>query len=155
MSRFCFLKKGQKGDRNPKQVFIDKNFRKNLVKENGLDADVINNINRMKLAEQFMDERIGRYTFADFKHWYWGKRDYERYEIENDIAQFIDLKIPKNYYICLKESLCEEYIKGEYKGIDIMDGIRFVYQENYELEELTLERTRIIININKNKSYKK
>ncbi|EOR24462.1 Putative type I restriction enzyme, HsdR subunit [Clostridium sartagoforme AAU1] len=127
----------------------------NIVKENGLEINFINNIDRMKLAEQFMNERIGRHTFTDFKRWYWGNRDYERYEIENDIAQFIDLKIPKNYYACLKESLGEEYIKGEYKGIDTVDGISFSYEENYKLEEMTLERIQINMNINKTKKYKK
>ena len=39
----------------------------------------------MKLAEKFMDERIGKQTFTDFKFWYFGKRDYERYEIASDI----------------------------------------------------------------------
>lgn len=126
-----------------------------IVEENGLEIDFINNIDRMKLSEQFMNERIGRHTFTDFKRWYWGKRDYERYEIENDIAQFIDLKIPKNYYVWLKQSRGEEYIKGEYKGIDTVDGVRFFYEENYELEELTLERTRININFNKSKKHKK
>ncbi|MBS5886205.1 hypothetical protein [Clostridium sp.] len=146
--------RGRKGIKVSIGQWLGLEFSK-IIKEQGLTVDVINSIDRIKLAEKFMNRTIGRHTFTDFKRWYWGKRDYERYEIENDIAQFIDLKIPKNYYVCLRESLGEECVKGEYKGIDTVDGIRFIYEENYELEELTLERTKISININKTKRYKK
>lgn len=127
--------------------WLGREFRK-IIKEQGLEVEIVNNIDRMKLAEKFVDSTIGKHTFIDFKRWYWGKRDYERYEIENDIAKFIDLKIPKNYYVCLKESIGEEYIKGEYKGIDTVDGIRFIYEENYELEKLVLKATEGLTNTN-------
>ncbi|MDU7215209.1 MAG: hypothetical protein ACLR3R_00525 [Clostridium paraputrificum] len=134
--------------------WLGREFRK-LVKEKGLNIEVVNNLDRMKLAEKYLNDKMGRYTFDVFKQWYKGNREYYMYEVENDIAQFIDLKIPKNYYVCLIESLGKEYTNGEYKGIDILDGVRFIYEENYELEKLTLEGTQISININKIKRYKK
>lgn len=155
MELFNYLnERGKKGIKVSIGQWLGLEFR-NIIKEQGLTIEVVNNIDRMKLAEKFINKAIGKHTFTDFKRWYWGKRDYERYEIENDIAQFIDLKIPKNYYACLKESLGQEYIKGEYKGIDTVDGISFSYEENYKLEEITLERIQISMNINKTKKYKK
>ncbi len=134
--------------------WLGREFKK-IVKEKGLSTEVVNNLDRMRLAEQYLKNKMGKYTFDTFKQWFKGNRDYDMYEVENDIAQFIDLKIPKNYYVCLRECVGEEYIKGEYKGIDTVDGIRFIYEENYELEEITLERTKISMNINKTKKYKK
>lgn len=118
-----------------------------IISAYGLTSDVINNIDRMKLAEKYLADKIGKHTFNDFKGWFKGKRDYDRYELENDIAQFIDLKIPLNYYLCLMELRGERdrtYIKGGYEGIDTLDGVVFVYEENYELENIILEVTKNI-----------
>ncbi|MDU1280020.1 MAG: hypothetical protein E6342_15375 [Clostridium sp.] len=133
--------------------WLGREFKK-LVKEKGLNIEVVNDLDRMKLAEKCLNDKMGRYTFDAFKQWYRGNREYYMHEVENNIAQFIDLKIPKNYYVCLIESLGKEYINGQYKGIDTLDGIRFIYEENYELEELTSEGTQINISINKLKDIK-
>ena len=136
MELFDYLNEsGKKGIKVSIGQWLGLEFR-NIIKEQGLTIEVVNNIDRMKLAEKFINMAIGKHTFTDFKRWYWGKRDYERYEIENDIAQLIDLKIPKNYYVCLKEYNNEEYYKNEYDGIELM------YSENYELEENWLKLTR-------------
>lgn len=133
--------RGKKGIKISIGQWLGLEFRK-IIKEQGLTIEVVNDIDRMKLSEKFINMVIGKHTFTDFKRWYWGKRDYEMYEIENDIAQFIDLKIPKNYYVCLKEDTNEEYYKNEYDGIDSLGGIKFMYSENYELEENLLKLTR-------------
>lgn len=113
-------------------------------KDKGRLPQYFNEIDRMKFAEGFIDNKLGtKFKFDIFSKWYKTTREFERYEFENDIAQYMDLKIPQDYYIgLLKLSGETEYnsrLKLRYKGIDSLDGIMFLYEENYHLEEELLK----------------
>lgn len=105
-----------------------------------ISVSEVNNLNRIKLAEHFLKKRTynGKYKTLGF---YKVTRDFEEYELINDIAQFIDLKIPFHYWIRLyenntgrKEDRTE--IKKFYKGIDTIEGLEFIYEDNYILESI-------------------
>ncbi|MDS0527601.1 hypothetical protein NNC19_18075 [Clostridium sp. SHJSY1] len=104
-----------------------------------ISVDEVNNLDRMKLAEAFINKRTynGKY---DFGTWYNKIRDFEDYELMNDVAQFIDLKIPQHYFVRIYEKEKGErvdrtYVRAEYKGIDSIDALEFLYTDNYILEE--------------------
>lgn len=60
MNLFCYLnKRSKKSIKIEIRKCLGVEF-KEIVKENGLDIDVINNINRIKLVEHFMDEKYIR-----------------------------------------------------------------------------------------------
>lgn len=109
-------------------------------KDNGelLSIEEVNNLDRMKIAEDFIKHRTqnGKYKIDAY---YTVLREYEQYELENDIAQFIDLKIPKHYWIRLQEKKVGYYrdrtiLSRKYKGINSVEGLDFSYDENYQLE---------------------
>jgi|LSQX01.2.fsa_nt_gb hypothetical protein len=107
-----------------------------LKNEELLKPEKINLMDRMKLAEEFIKKRTynGIYTIDED---YIVEREYEPYELENDVAEYIDLKLPQHYwYKCLKSS-DESHL--DYPGIIRIVGVEYFYSINYEREKILLQ----------------
>lgn len=95
----------------------------------------LNGIDRMELAQDFFYSRFqGGILTTDFVE----TRKYTEDELMADIAEFIDLKIPKQYW---------KQLHGDtfYNGISGIKGLRFKYSNNYEEEKKQIEKTKHII----------
>lgn len=115
-----------------------KNVVANTFKDKGKLPEQYNNIDRMKFAENFINKKLAnKFKFDIFSKWYKTTREFDRCEFENDIAQYMDLKIPYYYYLELSKL---NKVKGTnsnkflYKGINSLEGFKFLYNENYVIE---------------------
>ena len=61
-------------------------------------------------------------------------RNYEDFELENDLAELIDLKIPFHYFRRLN-GYDNNTGKKLYNGIEQIHGLKFQYSENYRRED--------------------
>ena len=125
-----------------------------FINENGglISIEEVNNIDRVKLAREFIKKRTNDGVYK-IDYFYNVIRNYTEDELINDIALFIDNKIPFNYFIKLNggDKLSREdrrAMKLKYKGIDSIPGMKFWYEENYKDElnknELVSEESKII-----------
>ena len=108
-----------------------------------LNVEEVNSLSRIRLAEEFLKKRTynGKYKI-DSK--YNVLKPYDEFELINDIAQFIDLRIPKNYWLRLREQdkgyKDRTIVSKLYPGIDSVEGLEFFYEENYQLETEALSQ---------------
>lgn len=88
----------------------------------------VNKINRYELAKIFLESN------PDIC-----KADISEEILLEDIAQYIDLKIPLHYWIYLQKAIYGDSLKyndyvSSYDGIQTIPGLVFRYSVNYELE---------------------
>lgn len=106
------------------------------IEKVNFDKELCNNINRYKLAES-----ISKELYKRLNKYYEVERPFEFYELENDLAEFIDFKIPRQYFMAYKSRETgikdNTILKNEYFGIETngLEGLKYLYEENYKRDE--------------------
>lgn len=128
-----FRLKVQIGQYISQKIFDASNYKNRLL----VSFDEINSINRMSLAEQFIASRTrnGKYPIDSS---FIKVKDYEMFELENDIAEFMDFRIVYQYwhrkYELENPDINRHSINHLYPGIEHLDGLKYIYAANYERE---------------------
>lgn len=127
---------GQRGVKSSLGVFLGKY---SLVSSDGrlLSVQELSRLNLFNIAEAYINKHTynGTYPFHGF---YTLTREYELYELENDIVELIDLYLPFHYFRQL-HGFDNEEARKHYTGIEVIEGLKFRYAENYERERERLE----------------
>lgn len=107
--------------------FISKWF-----KSHAYSTEILNKLNRIHMARSFLGIHPDMGT------------QFPREELLEDIAQYIDLKLPVHYWTAIQKELNpdwkdeeDEYalnLKDTYYGIQTIPGLLFYYLENYNLD---------------------
>lgn len=101
-------------------------------------GDFINKLNRILLAYEFLENR------PDVKEIYNLKKSFNREDpFLQDIAQYIDFKIPLYYWVSIQKFLYGNLLthydfKSSYSGIKTIPELIFTYSCNYDLEPAIL-----------------
>ena len=102
------------------------------IEKVNFDKKLCNSINRMKIAEEISND-----FYKTLNKYYKVERHFEVCELENDLAEFIDFKIPRQYYMSIrkKETGIKDntILKNEYFGIESkgLEGLEYIYEDNY------------------------
>lgn len=110
-----------------------------IREQNIKTIEEFNNINRMEIVKRFLQDK-GE-TFEKFTKMLCIKpitvvSDEEFYE---DLAIYVDLKLPIFYFTITHDCYdgtdkSRRAIKSRYKGIHMIEGLKFHYESNYERE---------------------
>lgn len=94
-----------------------------------ISIDTINKLDRIILAKQFLEEKPDLKEKVNIK---------DKDQFFQDIAQYIDLKIPYHYWVHIQEIFYKHnLIKFQfhsYNGIQTIPNLIYIYSSNYEIE---------------------
>lgn len=113
----------------------------------------LNNLDRETLADAFWKQKTHDYKYT-IHGFYTPTRDVSEVEVKQHMIEYIDLVIPRHYFVLLEEQRLGKYIdrstcRKKYRNILDIDGLKFVYFDNYEREGTKNKVTKEKIKFNK------
>lgn len=96
-------------------------------------VEAINKINRIKIAEDFIKKKTNNGLYS-LDYYYRSIREYTLDELIIDIAEFVDFKLPNQFWhkmYCLDHPNVNRHnIKFLYPGANEIKGFKFFYEIN-------------------------
>lgn len=96
----------------------------------------VNKLDRLELAEKMLNESIELSIFRDLIE----KREVDEYDLLDDIADYIDLKLPSTWL--RKKNYTETGSIVSYNGIENIPDAIFQKNENYQIDKLIVEASK-------------